>query len=272
MRWAEGREMTMQLGESLRRRRKTSGVGPSLPSWGAVGGRLALVTTAMAFGGGLIGYLFATRVLFPAPAPPSDLLAVPDVIGLSVDEARTRILDADLDPAEVDFVRHPQADSGRVIAQAPLPDQLARPQASVRVTVSLGPERGSIPEVVGLRRDWAVSVLEATGFAVEADTAESSEPRGVVVTVDPPPGTELPIPGDVRITVSTGPSTVPMPAVVGMTEEEARDTLAVLGLYLEEVEEVFRFGRDQGIVVQQTPSADSLLLAGSTVRLGVGRR
>lgn len=264
--------MTMQLGESLRRRRSSSGGGPSLPSWKALGGRLALVTTIVAIGGGLIGYLFATRVLFPAPAPPSDLLTVPDVIGLSVDEARTRIMEANLDPAELDLVRHPQADSGRVIAQAPLPDQLARPQGGVRMTVSLGPERASVPEVVGLRRDWAVSVLEATGFVVEADTAESSEPRGVVVSVDPAPGTGVSIPGDVRITVSTGPAMVPMPAVVGMTEEEARDTFEVLGLYLEEVDEVFRFGRDQGIVIQQTPPADSLLLVGSTVRLGVGRR
>lgn len=272
MRKAGGWQMTLQLGESLRRRRTTSGGGPSFPSWGSMGGRLALMTTVVAFGGGLIGYFFATRVLFPVPAPPTDLQAVPDVIGLPVAEATTRIVEADLTPADVDFVRHPRADSGRVIAQAPLPDQLTQPRGSVRVTVSLGPERAAIPEVVGLRRDWAVSVLEATGFVVESDTAESSEPRGVVVEVDPVAGTALPVPGDVRITISTGPSLVPMPAVVGMTEEEARDTLQVLGLHLEGVDEVFRFGRDQGIVIQQTPPADSLLLVGSTVRLGVGRR
>jgi serine/threonine-protein kinase len=226
----------------------------------------------LAFAGALAGYLFATRALFPAPAPPSDLRTVPDLIGLASVEARARIVEADLLPAEIEFVHHPHADSGRVIAQAPLPEQLAEPRGSVRVTVSLGPERSVVPEVVGLRRTWALNVLQASGFVVEEDSAASREPRGVVVEVDPDAGSDLPIPGDVRITVSTGPPMVPMPAVVGMTEEEAADTLDALGLALDEVEEVFRFGRDQGIVVQQTPPADSLVQVGSAVRLGVGRR
>jgi len=261
----------MQLGESLRRRRTSSAGGTGLPSWGA-GARLTLAVVLFSFGGALAGYLFATRALFPAPAPPSDLRTVPDLVGLPSAEATVRIAEADLAAAEVEFVHHPRADSGRVIAQAPLPEQLSEPAGSVRLTVSLGPERIVVPEVVGLRQDWAVNVLEASGFVVQTDSTESREPRGVVVEVEPEPGFDLPIPGDVRIVVSTGPPMVPMPAVVGMTEEEALDTLQALGLALEEAEEVFRFGRDQGIVVQQTPPADSLLLVGTAVRLGVGRR
>lgn len=263
--------VAMQLGESLRRRRTSPTSGVGFPRWGA-GARLALAAVVLAFGGALVGYLFATRALFPAPGPPGDLRTVPNLLGLPSGEARVRIAEADLVPAEVEFVHHPRADSGQVIAQAPLPEQLSEPAGSVRVTVSLGPERSVVPELVGLRRGWAVNVLEASGFVVEADSTESSEPRGVVVEVDPEPGSDLAIPGDVRIVVSTGPPMVPMPAIVGMTEEEALDTLQALGLALEEVEEVFRFGRDQGIVVQQTPPADSLLLVGTAVRLGVGRR
>jgi beta-lactam-binding protein with PASTA domain len=263
--------VVMQLGESLRRRRTSSAGRPGLPRWGP-GARLALATVALAFVGALAGYLFATRALFPAPAPPSDLRTVPDLTGLSSEEARVRIAESDLLSGDVDFVHHPRVDSGRIIAQAPLPDQLAQPEGRVSVTVSLGPERSLVPEVVGLRREWAVNVLEATGFVVQADSTESREPRGVVVEVEPEAGSDLPIPGDVRITVSTGPAMVSMPAVVGLTQEEAADTLRALGLALEEVEEVFRFGRDQGVVVQQTPPADSVVEVGSAVGLGVGRR
>jgi beta-lactam-binding protein with PASTA domain len=159
-----------------------------------------------------------------------------------------------------------------VIGQAPLPGQLGRSDTGVRLTVSLGPERGSVPDVIGLRQAWAQNLLGASGFRVEADSAEAREPRGVVVAVDPTPGTDLAIPGDVRITISTGPPLVAMPVLVGMTEEQARDTLRALGLSVLEVEELFRFGRDQGIVVEQTPPADTLLQAGTAVRLGVGRR
>jgi hypothetical protein len=38
------------------------------------------------------------------------------------------------------------------------------------------------------------------------------------------------------------------------------------------VEEVFRFGRDQGIVVEQEPASDTELQRGTEVRLAVGRR
>jgi hypothetical protein len=37
------------------------------------------------------------------------------------------------------------------------------------------------------------------------------------------------------------------------------------------VDTVFRFGRDQGIVVEQDPPADSLVQRGAGVRLSVGR-
>ena len=39
-----------------------------------------------------------------------------------------------------------------------------------------------------------------------------------------------------------------------------------------DVEEVFRFGRDQGLVVEQDPASEMELLRGSPVRLKVGRR
>jgi beta-lactam-binding protein with PASTA domain len=45
-----------------------------------------------------------------------------------------------------------------------------------------------------------------------------------------------------------------------------------LGLVVREVEEVFRFGRDQGIVVEQEPAGGTELERGAAVRLAVGRR
>lgn len=263
----------MRMGESLRRRRRRRGKGGGPSEWldGPMG-RFAALAGVVAFVGVTVGYLFATRVLFPAPAPPGDLRTVPDVTGDDLQAASQRIVEGDLVPSEVRSVRHPEADSGRVVAQAPLPGQLARPGSGVLLTVSLGPERSTLPDVVGLRGEWAASLLEAAGFRVETDSAEDAEPRGLVVATEPEAGTELMMPSDVVVTVSTGPPLVAMPAVLGMTEEEARDTLRTLGFQIEEVEEVFRFGRDRGVVVGQVPPADSLLSPGTAVRLSVGRR
>lgn len=261
----------MRLGESLRRRRKSGRPNPAQWLQGPTG-RTAALAGGMAFLGLTLGYLFATRLLFPAPPPPGDLREVPDLRGLDVQEASERILGTDLVPDEIHGFHHPEADSGQVFAQAPLPGQLVRPEAGVELTVSLGAERSIVPDVVGLRRDWAVSLLEAQGFGVEADTVEAPEARGLVVAVDPEPGSGVDLPAQLVLSVSTGPALVAMPSLMGMTEEEAGDTLRALGLEVAEVERVFRFGRNRGVVVSQVPPADSLLAPGTEVRFSVGRR
>ena len=56
------------------------------------------------------------------------------------------------------------------------------------------------------------------------------------------------------------------------TFENAEAMLDSLGFVVSEIITRFRFGRDQGRVVEQDPPADSLLAPGSSVRLVVGRR
>ncbi|HSG48258.1 MAG TPA: PASTA domain-containing protein [Longimicrobiales bacterium] len=222
--------------------------------------------------GGLLGYLVATRLFFPAAPPPPDLLEVPDLRGQQLAAAAARAESAGLALGQVEYLTHPRADSGAVMGQSPLAGQLAFPGDSLRVTLSLGPERRAVPAVSGLRGDRAVALLRATGFSVQVDSMESAEPRGRVLRVSPAEGEALTLPGEVALRVSLGPPTVPMPDLLGMQEEAARDSLNILGLTVSEVEEVFRFGRDQGRVVSQDPPAGEQMERGSAVRLVVGRR
>lgn len=260
----------MQLGSSLRRRRRSAGTGDDAARRALA--RLAGAGVLVSVLGLALGWLFATRVLFPAPAPPGDLYEVPDVRGETVESAGDLLREAGLALGGVGGLRHPEADSGRVVGQAPLPGQLATPSTPVRVTVSLGPDRRAVPEVTRLRSDWARNVLEATGFKVLVDSVESELPRGRVLGVDPEEGTELALPGEVRMEVSLGPPRFEMPSLLGMSEEEARDTLSTLGLVVGRVEEVFRFGRDQGRVVEQAPPPGAMVQGGAAVRISVGRR
>jgi beta-lactam-binding protein with PASTA domain len=65
---------------------------------------------------------------------------------------------------------------------------------------------------------------------------------------------------------------VEMPLLLGLQEEEAILVLDSLGLTVSDVQTRFRFGRDQGLVVEQEPPATTLVERGSAVRLVVGRR
>lgn len=267
----------MKLGGSLKRRRSRKGGARSRDKGGGSGpsvlaGRTPLVLLGLALGGWLLGYLVATQVVFPAPPPPGDVVDVPDVRGLGLAGARERIEGAGLQLGLVDSLGHPSAAEGVVLGQSLLPDQLAFPGTEVRVTVSLGPQRRAVPDVLRLDRDRARIVLETTGFVVRVDSAESDVPRGRVVAVSPQVDDTVSIPAEVLLTVSTGPPVVMMPLVLGLEQARAVATLDSLGLVVGTVEEVFRFGRDQGIVVEQEPAADTPLQRGSAVRLSVGRR
>jgi serine/threonine-protein kinase len=143
---------------------------------------------------------------------------------------------------------------------------------TVRIAVSTGPEERPVPDVLRLRADRAREVLEASGFTVVLDSLDSEIPRGGVVAMEPEPGTAATVPLEVVLTVSTGPPLLEMPLLLGIPEEQARSILDSLGLLVGRVETRFRFGRDQGLVVEQEPPASTLVQRGTAVRLVVGRR
>ncbi|HSM61047.1 MAG TPA: PASTA domain-containing protein [Longimicrobiales bacterium] len=277
----------MRLGESLRRRR--GGRGDRGPVWRLKGPdgktyvefdpdgmddrvRLALVVLGLALGGWLIGYVAATRVFYPAPPPPRDLVSVPDVRGLSPTEAAQRLSEAGLAMGAMDSLRHPTVPNDLILGQSPLPGQLALPGTEVVATRSLGPETRAVPDVTGIDGERARIVLETSGFVVRSDTVEADLPRGHVVSTSPPADSSVALPAEIRVTLSRGPPLVRMPRLVGLDEDAARVVADSIGLVVEEVEEVFRFGRDQGIVVDQDPPADTPVEPGTSVRLSVGRR
>lgn len=233
---------------------------------------LLLATLALAVVGTSFGYGVATRVFFPAPPSQGDLYEVPDLKGVGLASAAERLAGAGLTLGTVDSLQHPTAGAGVVLGQSPLPTQVAPPETPVRVTVSTGPQMRAIPDVRRIEGARARTVLESSGFIVSVDSTRADAPRGQVVSMLPEPDQEVAIPSRVRITVSTGPPILTMPLLLGVSEEEAVQMLEEIGLVVSEVEEVFRFGRDQGVVVEQEPAPESEIEQGGSVRLKVGRR
>ena len=267
----------MRLGGSLARRRhrrrdKLRGmiVESSKGRRGRGGSRLWFSRLMLTLLGWLGGYLITTQLIFPLPPPPGDLFEVPDIRGGGLASARERLTGAGLVLGEIDSLLHPSVPEALIIGQSPLPGQVLRPESQVRVTVSLGPQLRSVPDVTGLTEDRAQIVLESSGFLVSVDTAQADLPRGRVLEVFPHPDAILPLPARIRMVVSTGPALVAMPLVLGLDREEALILLDSLGLIVSEITEVFRFGRDQGVVVEQEPASDIELERGAKVRLKVG--
>jgi beta-lactam-binding protein with PASTA domain len=208
------------LGDSLKRRRQ----GPSrkdpsprrtkrskpgaVISWLASGFSwlrwlvLALAVLAVSYG---TGYLLSMFVLFPRPETAGAGIAVPDLAGRSIADAESVIQDAGLVVGEIRELKSMTADSGRVLAQDPVPGQQLLPGATVSLGVSTGPPELQVPPVVGLRQDAARDLLEAVGFDVEVQqTRSTTSPAGVVTRAEPAAGTPLELPATITLVVSTG--------------------------------------------------------------------
>jgi serine/threonine-protein kinase len=270
----------MKLGSSIRRRRFRSDgrfQWPETKKWLHLGklklGRDAgFVAGAVLVLGLVLGYIVSTRLLFPLPSTPQDLLEVPDVRGLDRSVALDMMASAGLVATVTNSFRHPTALSGEILGQTPLAGQLSTATDTVALTVSLGPVRRPVPDVVRLGLNSARTVLEASGFIVVVDTLLAEIPEGQVVEVLPEAGTEVDLPMEVIVLVSTGPPLIPMPLLLGIEQANAEILLDSLDFELAEVDYRFRFGRDQGRVVEQFPPPDSLVGPGTRVRLVVGSR
>ncbi len=229
-----------------------------------------LLLMLLAAGG---GYLYATRVVFPVErAPSGEFVPVPDLSGMVAEEALEVLAAAGLQEGTVDSISHPETPPGRILGQSPLPGQLALPGAALTLTYSLGPERRPVPDVTDLGVMQATALLEASGFEVALDSVESGVRAGRVAATFPEGGVMLPIPASVLVSVSTGPPLIAMPALAGLAEEEALVLLDSLGLSVGEIETRFRFGFNQGEVLEHFPPPDSLVAEGTEVRLVIGRR
>ena len=196
-------------------------------------------------------------VVSAGPAP----VAVPDLVGLTGDEAAEALEEAGLGGEASDaFDAQP---AGTVISQDPAPDTELPAGSTVAYVVSAGPAPVAVPDLVGLTGDEAAEALEAAGLGGEASDAFDAQPAGTVISQDPAPDTELPAGSTVAYVVSAGPAPVAVPDLVGLTGDEAAEALEAAGLG-GEASDAFD-AQPAGTVISQDPAPDTELPAGSTV-------
>lgn len=116
-------------------------------------------------------------------------LTVPTLSGLSASAAKSAIEDLGLVAAPTEAYSDTVAE-GQVISQQTREGSTLHRGDSVAYTVSKGPEKVAIPDVVGLQREEARSLLEGAGFTVKEEailggffgTVRSSDPAAGTMT------------------------------------------------------------------------------------------
>jgi beta-lactam-binding protein with PASTA domain len=225
--------------------------------------------------------LFAAVVLFnwvimPIMVGRGDLVAVPELLGLSVVEARRTAAEAGLS-IRVDAERpHPVYPEGSVAQQLPDPGVDIKRGRTVAVVLSTGLDVKAVPDLRGLTARQAQLDVEALGLVVSDVVQVHTDrvERGRVVGTDPGHGAVLPAGTSIRMLVSLGvaPVELIMPSLVGRTPDEARLIAEGLGLVVRSVS--YERGRSRyfrDVVVVQDPVAGSRVAAGEGVTLRVGQ-
>ena len=158
-------------------------------------------------------------------------LPVPDLVGLSLEGAKTRMGVHKLELGEVKY-EYSAKPQGLVIAQSPDKGNLEW-YSKVDLVVSKGPEPIQVPNVTGQSAAAAAKALEAAGFVpVPVDAYSDEVPKGEVISTDPAGGQVVGKGSEIRIYVSIGPEfkELKMPDLRGMSLGAAQDKLESMGL------------------------------------------
>jgi serine/threonine-protein kinase len=197
--------------------------------------------------------------------PPVD---VPNLVGLTLEEARTALKQARLKLGATDHAYSEKFAADRIIRQSVPVDEQAPQGSVISVVLSDGPAPVSVPRVTGLTQDQATSALETAGFHVAVDERYSDQvDDGVVIAQDPEKGTDLQPGQTVTILVSLGPPQFPVPSLVGMGRDAAIAKIRSLGLVPEVIELPGAVG--DLTVASQLPIGGTVVRVGTTITIYV---
>jgi beta-lactam-binding protein with PASTA domain/serine/threonine protein kinase len=132
------------------------------------------------------------------------------------------------------------------------------------------------PGVLGVSQAAATTELDEAGLAVEVGTPRYSETveAGLVLGSDPEPGERVLKDGTVTLVVSLGPERYDVPALKGMTEDQAQDAISQGHLVFGESTEKFSETVPAGSVMRSDPPAGTTVKPDTPVDLVLskGRR
>ena len=205
-------------------------------------------------------------------AGPGKTVPTPDVLGLSITAAEGALATAGLSLTIAEEQFSEQVPPETIISTDPAPGDGVREEGSVAATVSKGPERYLVPDVIGLAPDQAVAAITDANLATGGRSEEFSDNVlvGAVSSTEPAIGESVRPLTPIDLIISKGPKPVTVPEVVGKRAAAARVSLEESGLIVT-VSSKFSEKVSDGRVISSSPSPGTRVDSGSTVALVVSK-
>ncbi|MEX2981949.1 Stk1 family PASTA domain-containing Ser/Thr kinase [Streptomyces sp. C36] len=197
--------------------------------------------------------------------------SVPGVLDLTQAEAEKKLDAAGLG-VRTDQAFSDTVERGHVVATDPKPGERIRNTGKVKLTVSRGPQKAEVPNVVGMTLDQAKKKIEGQGLTVGEISKQFSDetPKGSVLATDPKPGVERRPDSAVALVVSQGRQ-ISVPDVTGLSAAAATSALRDAGLDVKVSDDQVFSDRPQGSVAQQSPAKGAQAAEGDAVTVTLSK-
>jgi serine/threonine-protein kinase len=192
---------------------------------------------------------------------------VPNVVGLTEDEARALLKNFNVNIEKAPDAKIP---INRVASQLPLATSDVSAGSSVTLTISEGPGNTTVPVgLIGLSLEDARYKLTSAGLLISQTIAvDSDQAPGVVISINPIPGTTITAGSGVVLEIASG--NVQVPSLVGLNEIGAKTVLTQAGFLIREIT-AFDPSKPVGEILAQAPEGGATKTIGSVVTITINK-
>jgi eukaryotic-like serine/threonine-protein kinase len=215
--------------------------------------------------------MFLVMYYFVSPRLPVTAAEVPPLIGLSPEQARGLLEPRGLLLAIDGEVPSSTVAAGSLAEQRPLGGSRLRRGDEVHASLARPAPPLQVPTVAGMTVDAAKDALTKLKLKVGKTTEAPSDAtaRGLVVATTPAAGEEVRADSAIDLTVSGGPATKTVPAVVGKSLSKAKGLIETAGFAVGATKYGSHDDYDTGVVIKQNPAAGALASPGVKIDLTV---
>jgi serine/threonine-protein kinase len=203
---------------------------------------------------------------------PGASIKFPSVVGATTEQANATLTGLGLKTEIVEERFDEDVANDRVISTDPFAGDSIAPGGTVKLVISKGAERYTIPALLALTPEAAVNLLAKSPLKVGEITEVFSAkvPKGFVISANPAPGTRVKRDTIVDLVVSKGVQTFDLTSYLGKNGEEALNELTMAGFNV-----TATYAYDEkvmpGEVISQQPAAGTPLPKGAAVEIFISK-
>lgn len=234
------------------------------------GGKLGCFLFLVAVFSILFGLLFI-QLTMPLILKTSKEIKIPDVTGITLNQARTMLELEGLDMRISGEEYSETVPSGVVISQNPLPNTSIKFNRIVEVIVSRGTEKVKIPFVKGLHVSNATDILLKEGIVISETTYvfDNNYVENIVIGTEPPANSYISKGGMVTLYVSRGKieNYIQIPNLNGLSSDSALIIVAKFLKHLNLKIDTLKGKKENLYVFKQFPDSGQYLKKGDTLKI-----